>query len=98
MLGSFLPAFLWGVAFANFVRGVPIDASQNYVGGFWNLLNPYALAAGLLTTISFVMLGAIFLGLKAEDPIKARVQNLAFRLWLPSVVVLIAVIGFTYSN
>jgi cytochrome d ubiquinol oxidase subunit II len=61
-------------------------------------LNPYALSAGLLTTISFTLLGAIFLALKAEDPIKTRAQNLALRLWIPSVVILIAVIGFTYSQ
>jgi cytochrome d ubiquinol oxidase subunit II len=96
--GSFIPALLWGVAFANFVRGVPIDASQNYVGGFWNLLNPYALLAGVLTTISFTLLGAIYLALKADDPIKSRVNSLAIRLWIPSAVVLIAVIGLTYSQ
>lgn len=39
---SLLPAFLWGVAFANIVRGVDIDAQKNYVGTFWDLLNPYA--------------------------------------------------------
>src|SRR5512135_264648 len=33
-LGSLLPALLLGVAFANLVRGVPIDAEMNYVGGF----------------------------------------------------------------
>src|SRR5512146_1183892 len=37
--GSAMPALLWGVAFTNFVRGVPIDANMNYVGGFFNLLN-----------------------------------------------------------
>ena len=42
-VGSLVPALLWGVAFANVVRGVPIDADMQYVGGFWNLLNPYAL-------------------------------------------------------
>jgi len=96
--GSFIPALLWGVAFANFVRGVPIDASQNYVGGFWNLLNPYALAAGVLTTLGFTLQGAIFLALKADDPIKTRVRSLALRLWIPSAVVLLAVIGLTYSQ
>ena len=45
-VGSFLPALLVGVAFSNLVRGVPIDANMNYVGGFWNLLNPYALLGG----------------------------------------------------
>ena len=37
---------LWGVAFANIVRGVPIDAEGTYTGGFFNLLNPYALLGG----------------------------------------------------
>ena len=40
------PALLWGVAFANIVRGVPIDADKEYTGGFFNLLNPYALLGG----------------------------------------------------
>src|SRR3954447_23245175 len=41
-VGSALPALLWGVAFANIVRGVPIDADKEYVVGFFNLLNGYA--------------------------------------------------------
>src|SRR4051794_15486791 len=31
--GSFVPAILWGVAFGNIVRGVPISAKHEYVGG-----------------------------------------------------------------
>ena len=41
------PALLWGVAFANIVRGVPIDADKEYVGSFFDLLNPYALLGGV---------------------------------------------------
>ncbi len=41
--GSFVPALLWGVAMTNLILGVPIDANMNYVGGFFNLLNPFAL-------------------------------------------------------
>ena len=29
-IGSFVPALLWGVAFANIVRGVPIDKDGNF--------------------------------------------------------------------
>ena len=47
-IGSLLPALLLGVAFANLLRGVPIDADMTYVGGFWNLLNPYALVGGIM--------------------------------------------------
>ena len=65
-VGSLLPALLLGVAFGNLVRGVPIDASMNYVGGFFNLLNPYALLAGIATVVIFTLHGAIFLSLKTD--------------------------------
>lgn len=97
-LGSFLPALLWGVAFANFLRGIPIDASQNYTGGFWNLLNPYALTVGVLSTIGFMLQGAIFLALKTENPIKERVQKLASRLWIPVLVLMAAVVLFSSAE
>jgi cytochrome d ubiquinol oxidase subunit II len=45
-----IPALLWGVAFANFLRGVSGGCISELWGGIWNLLNPYALFAGLLTT------------------------------------------------
>lgn len=45
-LGSAVPALLLGVAFANLVRGVPIDAEMHYVGTFFDLLNPYSIMLG----------------------------------------------------
>jgi cytochrome bd ubiquinol oxidase subunit II len=68
--GSLVPALLWGVAFANFLRGVPIDGNLQYVGGFWNLLNPYALMGGLFTLTSFILYGALFLSLKTTDELQ----------------------------
>jgi cytochrome bd ubiquinol oxidase subunit II len=94
-VGSFIPALLWGVAFANFLRGVPIDAAQNYVGGFWNLLNPYALMGGLLSLIGFVLQGSLFLTLKTEGQVLSRVKSLAFRLWIPVLVLLAGVLIFS---
>src|SRR5699024_9509983 len=41
--GSVVPAFLWGVAFTNIVRGVPINAQMEYTGTVLTLLNPVAL-------------------------------------------------------
>ena len=63
-VGSFIPALLWGVAFANFVIGVPINAMHEYVGGFWNLLNPYAICGGIISLLGFILQGSIFLTLK----------------------------------
>jgi cytochrome bd ubiquinol oxidase subunit II len=95
-VGSLVPALLWGVAFANFVRGVPIDAKMNYVGGFWNLLNPYALLGGLVSVTGFVVHGANFLSLKTSGVILDRARKAAWQMWIPSVITLIAFILFSY--
>lgn len=93
--GSAVPALLWGVAFANIVRGVPIDASMTYVGTFWGLLNPYALLGGLLTLVLFCLHGALFLELKTEGAVRRRATQAARRLWLPATV--IALLFVLYS-
>jgi cytochrome d ubiquinol oxidase subunit II len=71
-VGSFLPALLWGVALANLLKGTPIDAAKNFTGGFFDLLSPYTLLAGLATLSLFVTHGAIFLNLKSTEPIRER--------------------------
>jgi cytochrome d ubiquinol oxidase subunit II len=95
-LGSVIPALLLGVAFGNLVRGVPIDAEMNYVGGFFNLLNPYALLAGVATVLLFTLHGAIFLSLKTDGEIKDKAHTAASRLWLVVVLALLALLAATY--
>ncbi|GAA2480790.1 cytochrome d ubiquinol oxidase subunit II [Winogradskya humida] len=85
--GSVVPAILWGVAFGNIVRGVRLDASHEYVGGFFELLNPYALLGGLTTLGLFVLHGAVFLALKTDGPMRERAGSLAARLAVPVIVV-----------
>ncbi|MFC4061595.1 cytochrome d ubiquinol oxidase subunit II [Planomonospora corallina] len=70
--GSLLPALLWGVAFANIVRGVPLDADHEYTGSLLTLLNPYALLGGLATLTLFTLHGALFLALRTEGELRAR--------------------------
>ncbi len=94
-VGSALPALLWGVAVANLIRGVPIDQNMNYVGGFFNLLNPYALLGGLMTLALFTYHGAIFLTLKTTDDMLEKSQNIARKLWLPTTVL---VFGFVIAS
>ena len=50
--GSAVPALLWGVAFANILRGVPIGPDHEWAGSFFDLLNPYALLGLSLIHIS----------------------------------------------
>ena len=87
--GSLVPALLWGVALTNFVRGVPIDASMNYVGGFWNLLNPFALLGGALSLLAFTLHGALFLSLKTTDDLREKAEQTAWMLWIPTVLALV---------
>lgn len=92
--GGLVPALLWGIAFANIVRGVPIGPDMQYQGGFWNLLNPYALSGGLAFLALFTLHGAVFLNLRTRGEMLERAQKAAERLWLPTVVlVAIFVVG-----
>jgi cytochrome bd ubiquinol oxidase subunit II len=96
-IGSLVPAFLLGVAFSNLARGVPIDQpNMLYAGGFFNLLNPYALLGGLSAVIAFMLHGAIFLSLKTTGELYEKSHRMASRLWLPTVLVLIVFVVFTY--
>ncbi|MFB9461316.1 cytochrome d ubiquinol oxidase subunit II [Streptomyces cinereospinus] len=79
---SLIPAFLWGVAFGNIVGGVPLDRDFEYVGGLWDLLNPYALLGGLVTLTLFTFHGAVFTALKTVGDIRARARRLALQVGL----------------
>lgn len=95
--GSALPAVLWGVAFGNIVRGVPIDASKEYVGGLLDLLNPYAVLGGLTTLGLFILHGAVFLALKTTGEVRARATALARRAGPPVAVLAVAFLGWTQA-
>jgi cytochrome d ubiquinol oxidase subunit II len=95
IVGSFVPAVLWGVAFANILRGVPIDADLEYVGGFFNLLNPYALLGGLTTLLLFLTHGAMFISLKTDGRIRLAARELAFKVGIGAAVSAVAFLLWT---
>ena len=80
----------------NLIRGVPIDATMNYVGNFWELLNPYALVGGLASLAAFTLHGAIFLSLRTGGEIEERARVAASRAWLPAVVFVFLFVGVSY--
>lgn len=94
--GSFVSALLWGVAFANLVRGVPIDETMTYTGNFFTLLNPYALIGGLASLSLFTLHGAIFLTLKTTDDILENTRAVAKKLWIPTTVILFLFVIYSY--
>ena len=87
IVGSAVPALLWGVAFANVVRGVRLDADHNYIGTFFDLLNPYALLGGLTTLLLFFTHGVIFVSLKTDGDIRQRARKLGVRAGIVTIVV-----------
>lgn len=93
--GSLLPALLWGVALANLLRGLPIDAQMNYTGNLLTLLNPYGLLGGLFTLLLFTLHGALFLLLKTEGEIRRRAGAAA--LWSGALATLAAALFAVYS-
>jgi cytochrome bd ubiquinol oxidase subunit II len=86
IVGSAVPALLWGVAFANILRGVPIDAEGNFTGTLLTLLNPYGLLGGIATVALFCTYGAIFVALKTLGPIRQRARALATRIGVAAIV------------
>lgn len=97
-ISSAIPALLWGVAFANIVRGVPIkelDGNLEYVGGFFNLLNPYALLGGVVTLSVFLTHGAIFLSLKTAGSIRERARGFAVKIGLVAAVAAVSFLLWT---
>jgi cytochrome d ubiquinol oxidase subunit II len=87
VISSWVPSILWGVAFANIVRGVPINADFTYTGGFFNLLNPFALLGGVVTLAIFLSHGAIFLSLKTKGEVFERAKAFAKPASIAAVVV-----------
>ncbi|AMB58691.1 cytochrome d ubiquinol oxidase subunit II [Microterricola viridarii] len=87
IVGSVVPALLWGVAFANIVQGVAIDADFNYTGTLFDLLNPYALLGGLTTLMLFFTHGAIFVSLKTDGEIRERARKLATKAGVVTIVI-----------
>jgi cytochrome d ubiquinol oxidase subunit II len=73
--GSLFSSLLIGVAMGNIAWGMPLDARGEFAGSFLGLLNPYALLMGVTTVALFAMHGAIYLVLKTEGELEARVRR-----------------------
>jgi cytochrome d ubiquinol oxidase subunit II len=94
--GSLLPAFLWGVAVANLMRGFAIEQDMNYYGGLLPLLNPYALLGGLVFVSLFIMHGANFLARKVPEEIAERAMKTAFTSWIVAAVLTVTFVAWTF--
>jgi len=80
-IGSFVPALLFGVAFANIFQGVPIDQEGLFQGNLFTLLNPYGILGGLLFVALFLVHGALWITIKTDGDLHDRAAATANKLW-----------------
>lgn len=101
IIGSFVPALLWGVALTNLVRGLPIDAEKEFTGTLFTLLNPLSLLGGLVTVGLFLTHGALFTALKTTGQIREDARGIATRVGATTAllaVALLAILGARHGN
>ncbi|AIA71827.1 cytochrome d ubiquinol oxidase subunit II [Pectobacterium atrosepticum] len=78
-IGSFVPTLVFGIALGNLLQGVPLSVDMylrpTYHGGFFGLLNPFGLLAGLVSVAMIVSHGAIYLQMRTTDALQRRAQK-----------------------
>lgn len=100
-ISSLLPALLFGVAFGNIFKGIPMKndftaVTFAYEGGLLSLLNPYGLLTGVLFVMLFAVHGSLYAAIKTTGELSARAAAMANKLWLPLLVVTVAFLAYTY--
>jgi cytochrome d ubiquinol oxidase subunit II len=107
-IGSFLPALLFGAAIGNVIEGVRLVgtgdsnllgqglALGDYYGGFFSLLNPFALLCAVMGLVAFITQGAAWLALKAPvgSPVHQRAVKLRSLFNIVELVVFLLVSAF----
>ena len=80
-VGGAVPPLIFGVAFGNLLQGVPFHFNDvlmsTYTGSFWQLLNPFALLAGIVSSAMITAQGATYLMIRTENDIYERSRKAA---------------------
>ena len=97
VIGSAVPAFLWGVAFGNIVQWVPLDENHTYTGNLFTLLNPYGLLVGVTTLLLFFIHGVAFVALKTDGQVHEDAKALVRKVAIPTVLVAAGTVAWTIA-
>lgn len=75
-VGGAVPPLVFGIAFGNLLQGVPFGFDDmlvsTYTGSFWQLLNPFALLTGVVSSAMITLQGGAYLAHRTEGVIQAR--------------------------
>lgn len=81
-VSSYALALLLGVAFGNVISGVPLDPNGDVrIGSLLDVLHPFAVFLGVTTVAMLLMHGALYLVVKTDGELQARVRR-----WVPRFV------------
>jgi cytochrome d ubiquinol oxidase subunit II len=75
-VSSILLAVLLGVVLGNVLQGIAIGPNYSFQGNWLEFLNPYAIMVGISTLALFMMHGAIYLTMKTEGRLFAKITIL----------------------
>lgn len=96
-IGGFVPPVIFGVAFGNLLQGVPFGFDSylisTYTGSFWQLLNPFALLAGVVSSAMITLHGGTYLAHRTEGAVQRRAINIAS---LAGLIMVAAFVGAGY--
>ncbi len=96
--GSVLAPLLIGVALGDLLHGLPVNASHEYTGSFWTLLQPYGIFTGITFVAVCVLHGATFLGLKTAGDLRERAGRLARRVAPVTGLLVLAFVSWTHAS
>jgi cytochrome d ubiquinol oxidase subunit II len=94
---SGLATFLFGVAVGNSMIGLPIGPDMEFQGHFMHLLHPYALLVGVLAVATFLMHGSIFLYMKTDGELQARVKKWVWQTFWLFLAAFLITTAFTFA-
>jgi cytochrome d ubiquinol oxidase subunit II len=95
--GSAGAPFIWGVALATLLHGVPLTSNGDFAGDFADLFSLYSVFAGLVVALLFAFHGATFLTLRTTGDLCERAAGTARRLALPAAAAVAAFLVWTIA-
>ncbi|MEH6738379.1 MAG: cytochrome d ubiquinol oxidase subunit II [Sulfitobacter sp.] len=77
--GSFVAAFMQGIALGALVQGIKV-VDRAYAGGWWDWLSVFSILTGFAVVVGYALLGATWIILKTEGNLQRQMQGYAW--WL----------------
>jgi cytochrome d ubiquinol oxidase subunit II len=88
--GSWLAALAQGIALGAILQGVHVEG-RHYAGGWWDWLTPFSLLTGVALAIGYALLGATWLVMKTEGPLRNKAYGLCWSLLFAMLAAIAAV-------